>query len=139
MDVRTCRRLLGPHKIVGVSAQTAEQAVFAEKNGASYLGSGAVFPTMWARRGGVTISSKDDADVIGVDGFAKVCEAVKIPVVSIGGVNGKNASSTIDDGASGIAVISAIFNHSNIRAATRELRAVVDDACARRCTEKHCA
>lgn len=86
--------------------------------------------------GVVTSSSKDDADVIGLDGLASVCRSVKIPVVSIGGVNAKNAASTVEAGVSGIAVISAIFSHSNVRAATRELRAVVDDACAKRCTEQ---
>ena len=76
--------------------------------------------------GVVTSSSKDDADVIGLDGLESVCRSV----------NAKNAASTVEAGVSGIAVISAIFSHSNVRAATRELRAVVDDACAKRCTEQ---
>ena len=72
--------------------------------------------------------SKDDADAVGLDGLKEVCSAVNIPVVSIGGVNKENAASTIEMGACGIAVISAIFGREDIREATRELREVVDNA-----------
>lgn len=76
----------------------------------------------------IKCSSKDDADAVGLEGLKKVCSAVKIPVVSIGGVNKENAPSTIEAGACGIAVISAIFGREDIREATRELREVVDNA-----------
>lgn len=72
--------------------------------------------------------SKDDADAVGLDGLKKVCDAVTIPVVSIGGVNKDNTVSTLEAGACGIAVISAIFGREDIREATRELREVIDNA-----------
>ena len=71
------RRALGSAKVVGVSAQTVEQAVQAEKDGADYLGVGAVFPT----------GSKDDADDVSHDTVKAICEAVNIPVIAIGGIS----------------------------------------------------
>ncbi|KAK8806716.1 hypothetical protein WA588_005519 [Blastocystis sp. NMH] len=118
MNAALCRRLLGPDKILGVSAQTPEQARQAEKDGADYLGTGAVYPTI----------SKDDADAVGVEGLRRVCEAVHIPVVSIGGVNATNAGETIHAGAGRNEADFAIFNRPDIREAARELRTAVDTA-----------
>lgn len=138
MNAALCRRLLGPDKILGVSAQTPEQAIQAEKDGADYLGTGAVYPTMYAWEWEMSCRSKDDADAVGVEGLRRVCESVDIPVVSIGGVNAQNAGETIEAGAGksgntsweivGIAVISAIFNRPDIREAAHELRTAVDKA-----------
>lgn len=77
MEAGNVRALIGPDKILGVSAQTVEQAVLAEKRGADYLGVGAVFPT----------GSKDDADDVTFETLKAICEAVSIPVVAIGGHN----------------------------------------------------
>ena len=74
------RKALGERKVVGVSAQTVEQAVQAEKDGADYLGVGAVFPT----------GSKDDADDVSHDTVKAICEAVSIPVIAIGGISKDN-------------------------------------------------
>ena len=76
MEAGDVRALIGPDKILGVSAQTVEQALLAEKRGADYLGVGAVFPT----------GSKDDADDVSYDTLKAICEAVSIPVVAIGGI-----------------------------------------------------
>ena len=76
MEALDVRRKLGPDKIIGVSAQTVEQALLAEKHGADYLGVGAVFPT----------GSKDDADDVSYDTLKAICRAVSIPVVAIGGM-----------------------------------------------------
>lgn len=96
------------------------QARTAIRNGADYLGCGAVFPT-----------STKDSGVIGLEGLATVCsEAGDVPVVAIGGVSAANAASTIAAGASGAAVVSAIFGAADCAGATRELRAVVDVALA---------
>ena len=80
MEALDVRKLLGPDKIIGVSAQTVEQAVLAEKHGADYLGVGAVFQT----------NSKDDADFVSYDTLKAICEAVSIPVVAIGGITKDN-------------------------------------------------
>ncbi len=77
MEAGNVREKLGPDKIIGVSAQTVEQAVLAEKRGADYLGVGAVFPT----------SSKDDASDVSFEILKEICEAVSIPVIAIGGIS----------------------------------------------------
>lgn len=72
--------------------------------------------------------SKDDADAVGLDGLRRVCEAVSIPVVSIGGVTAGNAGETMREGAVGVAVISAIFGRSDVKEAAKELRDAVERA-----------
>ena len=117
MEAGDVRRLLGPDKILGVSAQTVEQAILAEKNGADYLGVGAVFPT----------GSKDDADDVSHETLAAICKAVKIPVVAIGGISKHNLLELKGTGICGISVISAIFAQPDICAATRELRGLCEE------------
>lgn len=105
------RRILGPDAIVGVSAQTVEQAVAAERAGADYLGVGALIPT----------PTKPDAVDVTPEELTRICRAVEIPVVGIGGLH----LSTIDildgTGAAGAAVVSAIFAAEDIERDTREL------------------
>ena len=112
MEALDVRKLLGPDKIIGVSAQTVEQAILAEKHGADYLGVGAVFQT----------NSKDDADFVSYDTLKAFCEAVSIPVVAIGGITKDNIISLKDSGICGISVISAIFAEKDITAATKVLK-----------------
>ena len=112
MEAGDVRKLLGPDKILGVSAQTVEQAVLAEQRGADYLGVGAVFPT----------GSKDDADDVSHEELKKICEAVSIPVVAIGGISLKNVAQLTGTGICGIAVISAIFAQKDIKEAAGALR-----------------
>lgn len=107
------RKALGERKVVGVSAQTVEQAVQAEKDGADYLGVGAVFPT----------GSKDDADDVSHDTVKAICEAVNIPVIAIGGISKDNVGQLAGLGLDGIAVISAIYASDDIQAATEDLKA----------------
>ena len=107
------RRALGSAKVVGVSAQTVEQAVQAEKDGADYLGVGAVFPT----------GSKDDADDVSHDTVKAICEAVSIPVIAIGGISKDNVGQLADLGLDGIAVISAIYASDDLKSATEDLKA----------------
>jgi thiamine-phosphate pyrophosphorylase len=109
------RAKLGPDKIIGVSANTVEQAVLAEKRGADYLGVGAVFPT----------GSKDDAEDVSLETLKAICKAVSIPVVAIGGITKENVWKLQGSGIDGIAVISAIFAQPDIEEATRELRAIM--------------
>lgn len=105
------RKRLGEGKILGVSVQTAEQAITAQSEGADYLGVGAVFST----------KSKDDADSVQFDEVKRICEAVEIPVVAIGGISAGNISELSGLGLSGAAVISAIFGAEDKAAATRGL------------------
>lgn len=109
------RARLGRDKILGVSAQTVEQAKRAEAQGADYLGVGAVFPT----------GTKDDAAPLSHDTLRAICEAVSIPVVAIGGITLENLPQLAGSGISGIAVVSAIYAAADIPAATRSLKDAV--------------
>ena len=111
MEAGDVRALLGPDRILGVSAQTVEQAVLAEKRGADYLGVGAVFPT----------GSKDDADAVSLKTLRDICQAVSIPVVAIGGITRDNICKLTGSGIAGIAVISAIYAQPDIRKAAENL------------------
>ena len=117
MEAGDVRAKLGPDKIIGVSAQTVEQAVLAEKRGADYLGVGAVFPT----------GSKDDAEDVSHATLKAICDAVSIPVVAIGGITLENASQLKDSGICGVAVISAIYAQDDIRKASEDLKKVVEE------------
>ena len=114
MEAGDVRTKLGPDKIIGVSAQTVEQAILAEKRGADYLGVGAVFPT----------GSKDDAVEVSHDTLRDICKAVSIPVIAIGGITVDNTPVLAGTGICGIAVISAIYAQENILEATKKLKNV---------------
>lgn len=114
MDAKDVRRIIGQDKILGVSAQTVEQAVLAEKNGADYIGVGTVFPT----------STKLDAEGVSFETLKEICKAVSIPVVAIGGINKDNAMKLAGSSIDGIAVVSAIFAQEDITAAVKELRQI---------------
>ena len=117
MEAGDVRAKLGPDKIIGVSAQTVEQALLAEKHGADYLGVGAVFPT----------GSKDDAVEVSHETLKAICEAVNIPVIAIGGITVDNTSVLAGTGICGIAVISAIYGQENILEATKKLKIVTSN------------
>ena len=112
MEAGMVREKLGPDKIIGVSAQTVEQALLAEKRGADYLGVGAVFPT----------NSKDDAKEVTYETLKEICEAVSIPVVAIGGITHDNIKELAGSKIDGIAVISAIYGANNIKNAASGLK-----------------
>ena len=112
MEAGDVRAKLGPDKIIGVSAQTVEQAILAEQHGADYLGVGAVFPT----------GSKDDATEVPHETLKAICEAVSIPVIAIGGITQENVSTLAGSGICGIAVISAIYAQPDIRKAAQDLK-----------------
>lgn len=112
MKANDVRKIIGPDKILGVSAQTVEQAVEAEKNGADYIGVGTVFPT----------STKPEAEAVSFETLREICSVVSIPVVAIGGINRNNVMELAGSGIAGIAVVSAIFARDDITAAVKELR-----------------
>ncbi|SFR87133.1 thiamine phosphate synthase [[Clostridium] aminophilum] len=116
MEAGNVRSLIGPDRILGVSAQTVEQAIRAEQAGADYLGVGAVFPT----------GSKDDATEVSYDTVKAIVEAVSIPVIAIGGITKDNVGELSGTGIAGVAVISAIFAKEDIHEATAELKTAVE-------------
>lgn len=111
MNAIDVRKLIGSKKILGVSASTVSEALLAEKQGADYLGVGAVFAT----------SSKDDAESVSHQALKEICDAVKIPVVAIGGISLNNVDELKGSGIAGISVISAIFGAADIEEASKKL------------------
>lgn len=111
MPLKIARRLLGNNKIIGVSASTVELALEAEKDGADYIGVGAVFSTF----------TKNDAKPAAISELKKIKEAVKIPVVAIGGINESNAALLRDTSIDGISVISAILGKDDVKKAAEKL------------------
>ena len=116
MEAGDVRALIGEDRILGVSAQTVEQAVLAEARGAYYLGVGAVFHT----------GSKADADDVSHETLKAICDAVNIPVIAIGGIGKHNVMELKGSGICGVAVISAIFAAKDIKAATYELKSLTE-------------
>ncbi len=112
MNAGNVRQKLGPDKIVGVSAQTVKQALLAEKNGADYLGVGAVFHT----------GTKSDASEVSLDTLKDICKAVSIPVIAIGGISIENVKQLKGTGIAGVAVISALFAAQDIKGAAERLK-----------------
>ena len=109
--VSEVRAELGETKIIGVSAQTVEQAIRAQQEGADYLGVGAVFST----------STKLDADSVSFETLKSICEAVSIPVIAIGGISENNILELSGTGIDGVAVVSALFAKSDIKMAAKNL------------------
>ena len=105
------RAMIGPEKILGISANTVETAVAAQRAGADYIGVGAVFTT----------TTKKDATSLTVEQMRAICDAVDIPVVAIGGINASNIEKLSGSGVDGVAVVSAIFAQPDPGAATRQL------------------
>jgi len=113
MDARELRKRIGD-KILGVSAQTVQQAVKAEEDGADYIGVGAVYAT----------STKTDANLVALETLQKICSVISIPVVAIGGLNENNILDLTGTGVDGVALVSAIFSKMDIAKATRELHSL---------------
>ena len=117
MSPRILRAMLGPEKIVGVSAATVDEAVQAAKDGADYLGCGAVFAT----------GTKTNTRPVDAARLRAVCEASNVPVVAIGGITAENAPQLRGSGIAGIAVVSAIFAQPDPGAAAVQLRTISEE------------
>ena len=111
MPCDVTRKLIGEDKILGVSAATIDEAKKAEKDGADYIGTGAVFPT----------ATKDDAPSITKQDLKDVVDSINIPVVAIGGITLENASQLKDTGIAGLSVVSAIMSAENPKKASQDL------------------
>ena len=115
LEAGKVRELLGPDKIIGVSAHSVEEALRAEERGADYLGVGAVFPT----------GTKKDAGALSRETLRAICDAVRIPVVAIGGITRDNVMELAGTGICGAAVVSGIFARENTRAAAEDMKAQI--------------
>ncbi|WP_027625870.1 thiamine phosphate synthase [Clostridium lundense] len=112
MEAKIVRKLIGEGKIIGVSARNLEEAIEAEKQGADYLGVGAIFGT----------TTKKDAKNVSIDELKRIKSTVSIPIVAIGGINEKNVSLLKDTGIEGVSIISAILAKENIKEASKNLK-----------------
>lgn len=127
LDAAEVRRLLGPEKILGVTAKTVEQALLAQEQGADYLGSGAVFGS----------ATKKDARSMTMEQLKQITSAVTIPVVAIGGINQENIEKLTGSGAAGAAVVSGIFAEKEIGAAVSRMKKSMERVTGRSGTERH--
>ena len=112
LPVAAARAMLGPDAVIGFSPETDVQIQTAQRDGVSYLGVGPVFGTM---------TKPDAGPAIGLDRLRRVVEAFPVPVVGVGGIDATNATSVLDAGASGVAVVSAIMSASDPEAAARSI------------------
>ena len=113
--VAEIRRRMGPDFIIGATAKTVEQAVFAERSGADYLGVGAVYPS----------PTKKNAIRITKEQLLEICSAVSIPAVAIGGITAENLPPLAGSGIAGAAVVSAVFGAENPETAARQLKEIL--------------
>ena len=111
------RRRVGESMILGVSVHTVKEARQAVRDGADYLGLGAVFPT----------GTKTDVDVMSRDTLQAICGAVDVPIVAIGGINRDNILQLSGSGVDGVALVSAIFSAEDIEGTCRELRVLSEE------------
>lgn len=114
---RDVRALIGPDKILGISANTVESALAAQAAGADYIGVGAVFAT----------ETKEDAHSVTPEELKAICAAVSIPVVAIGGITEENIGTLAGTGVDGVAVVSAIFQDPHPSAAAQRLRTLSEE------------
>ncbi len=117
MPVADVRRLLGPDKIVGATTKTVVAAEEAYKEGADYLGVGAIYPT----------TTKVKTVLTSIETLDEICKTVPIPVVAIGGLNAENISVLENSSISGIAVVSAIMYAQDPKAETTKIKKLVED------------
>lgn len=117
MQAGDVRKKIGDDMILGVSAHNVNEALTAEKNGADYIGAGAVFGT----------STKTNVSAMSYDTLKDICSAVSIPVVAIGGINENNILLLKGSGIDGTALVSAVFSAEDIEKKCIELKAVIED------------
>ena len=115
---KIAREILGPDKLIGVTAKTVEQAIQAERDGADYLGCGALFPS----------GAKPEAQPMTLSTLSEILTSVHIPVTAIGGINAENVYLPVEAGANGVAVVSAILGQPDVSAAARKLREKIEAA-----------
>lgn len=117
LPVSVARQVLGPDKILGVTAKTVKRALEAEESGADYLGTGAIFPT----------TTKENAPITLISTLKTICQRVAIPVVAIGGLTSENIDQLIDTGIAGVAVVRDLMQAEDIEAKTQAFLTKLDD------------
>ena len=117
LPVSVARKVLGPEKILGVTAKTVKRALEAEEGGADYLGTGAIFPT----------TTKENAPITLISTLKTICQRVAIPVVAIGGLTSENIDQLIDTGIAGVAVVRDLMQAEDIEAKTQDFLTRLDD------------
>ena len=117
LPVSVARQVLGPEKILGVTAKTVKRALEAEEGGANYLGTGAIFPT----------TTKENAPITLISTLKTICQRVAIPVVAIGGLTSENIDQLIGTGIAGVAVVRDLMQAEDIEAKTQAFLTKLDD------------
>ena len=117
LPVSVARQVLGPEKILGVTAKTVKRALEAEEGGANYLGTGAIFPT----------TTKENAPITLISTLKTICQRVAIPVVAIGGLTSENIDQLIGTGIVGVAVVRDLMQAEDIEAKTQAFLTKLDD------------
>ena len=117
LPVSVARKVLGPEKILGVTAKTVKRALEAETWGADYLGTGAIFPT----------TTKENAPITLISTLKTICQRVAIPVVAIGGLTSENIDQLIGTGIAGVAVVRDLMQAEDIEAKTQVFLTKLDD------------
>ena len=117
LPVSVARQVLGPDKILGVTAKTVKRALEAEEGGADYLGTGAIFPT----------TTKENAPITLISTLKTICQTVAIPVVAIGGLTSENIEQLIGTGIAGVAVVRDLMQAEDIEAKTQAFLKKLDD------------
>ena len=117
LPVSVARQVLGPDKILGVTAKTVKRALEAEEGGADYLGTGAIFPT----------TTKENAPITLISTLKTICQTVAIPVAAIGGLTSENIDQLIGTGIAGVAVVRDLMQAEDIEAKTQAFLTKLDD------------
>ena len=117
LPVSVARKVLGPEKILGVTAKTVKRALEAEEGGANYLGTGAIFPT----------TTKENAPITLISTLKTICQRVAIPVVAIGGLTSENIDQLIGTGIAGVAVVRDLMQAEDVEAKTQAFLTKLDD------------
>ena len=117
LPVSVARQVLGPEKILGVTAKTVKRALEAETSGADYLGTGAIFPT----------TTKENAPITLISTLKTICQTVAIPVVAIGGLTSENIDQLIGTGIAGVAVVRDLMQAEDIEAKAHAFLTKLDD------------
>ena len=117
LPVSVARKVLGPEKILGVTAKTVKRALEAEEGGADYLGTGAIFPT----------TTKENAPITLISTLKTICQTVAIPVVAIGGLTSENIDQLAATGIAGVAVVRDLMQAEDIEAKTQAFLTKLDD------------
>ena len=116
LPVSVARQVLGPDKILGVTAKTVERALEAEESGADYLGTGAIFPT----------TTKENAPITLISTLKTICQRVAIPVVAIGGLTSENIEQLMGTGIAGVAVVRDLMQAEDVEAKTQAFLTKLD-------------